>query len=67
MAPVEFADAPNLSVRLSLGGDTVAAMEAKYVTNAAILADWRQVSISIEFQSATRVPPRNRTTLTAAN
>ena len=40
---VDFVDAPNPPVRLPLGSDAVAAIEAKHVGDAAILAEWRSV------------------------
>lgn len=46
---VAFADAPNPPVRLPLGSDTVAAIEAKHAADAAILAAWRHVSVSTDF------------------
>lgn len=46
---VEFADAPNPPVRLPLGSDTVKAIEAKLSADAAILAEWRDVSVSTDF------------------
>lgn len=46
---VEFADAPNPPVRLPLGSDTVQAIEAKHAADAAILAEWREISISTDF------------------
>lgn len=46
---VAFADAPNPPVRLPLGSDTVAAIEAKHAADAAILAAWRDVSVSTDF------------------
>jgi NAD(P)-dependent dehydrogenase (short-subunit alcohol dehydrogenase family) len=46
---IDFADAPNPPVRLPLGSDTVAAIEAKHASDAEILANWRQVSISTDF------------------
>jgi NAD(P)-dependent dehydrogenase (short-subunit alcohol dehydrogenase family) len=46
---VAFADAPNPPVRLPLGSDTVAAIEAKHAADAAILAEWRPVSVSTDF------------------
>lgn len=49
---VDFVDMPNPPVRLPLGSDTVAAMEAKHVSDAAILAGWRAVSTSTDFASA---------------
>ncbi|WP_232492780.1 SDR family NAD(P)-dependent oxidoreductase [Novosphingobium kaempferiae] len=51
---IEFADATNPPVRLPLGSDTVAAIEAKHVSDAVILSDWRQVSVSTDF------PPDDR-------
>lgn len=45
---VAFSDAPNPPIRLPLGSDTVAAIEAKHAADAAILADWRQVSVSTD-------------------
>ncbi|NVN11056.1 oxidoreductase [Nguyenibacter vanlangensis] len=49
---VAFADAPNPPVRLPLGSDTVAAIEAKHVSDAAILAEWRSISVSTDFAVA---------------
>lgn len=46
---IAFADAPNPPVRLPLGSDTVAAIEAKHMSDAAILRDWRAVSVSTDF------------------
>lgn len=46
---VAFADAVNPPVRLPLGSDTVAAIEAKHAADAAIVAEWRQVSLSTDF------------------
>lgn len=46
---VAFADAPDPPVRLPLGSDTVAAIEAKHASDAAILAAWRDVSVSTDF------------------
>ncbi|WP_242129426.1 SDR family NAD(P)-dependent oxidoreductase [Sphingobium sp. Sx8-8] len=48
---VDFADAANPPVRLPLGSDTVAAIEAKHLGDAAILAQWRTVSISTDFDA----------------
>jgi NAD(P)-dependent dehydrogenase (short-subunit alcohol dehydrogenase family) len=48
---VAFADAPNPPVRLPLGSDTVAAIEAKHKADASILSEWRNVSLSTDFQS----------------
>lgn len=47
---IEFADEPNPPVRLPLGSDTVAAIEAKHASDAAILAEWRQVPVSTDFK-----------------
>ncbi|MFC3711241.1 oxidoreductase [Sphingoaurantiacus capsulatus] len=49
---VDFAAAANPPVRLPLGSDTVAAIEAKHASDAAILADWRRVSVSTDFAAA---------------
>lgn len=46
---VAFADAPDPPVRLPLGSDTVAAIEAKHAADAAILAAWRHLSVSTDF------------------
>jgi hypothetical protein len=46
---VAFADAPNPPVRLPLGSDTVAAIDAKRAADAEILAQLRAVSISTDF------------------
>lgn len=46
---VVFADAPNPPVRLPLGSDTVAAIKAKHAADAAILAEWHEVSVSTDF------------------
>jgi NAD(P)-dependent dehydrogenase (short-subunit alcohol dehydrogenase family) len=46
---VAFADAPNPPVRLPLGSDTVAAIEAKHKADAQILSEWRSVSASTDF------------------
>lgn len=46
---VEFTDAANPPVRLPLGSDTVAAIEAKHAADAAILREWRAVSVSTDF------------------
>ena len=49
---VDFADAANPPVRLPLGSDTVAAIEAKHVSDAEIVAKWRAVSVSTDFGAA---------------
>lgn len=46
---VDFADAPNPPVRLPLGSDTVAAIEAKHASDAAILKEWHSVAVSTDF------------------
>src|SRR5690606_7587786 len=46
---VEFVASPNPPVRLPLGSDTVAAIEAKHEADAAIVAEWRSVSVSTDF------------------
>jgi NAD(P)-dependent dehydrogenase (short-subunit alcohol dehydrogenase family) len=46
---VAFAEAPDPPVRLPLGSDTVAAIEAKHEADAAILAQWRAISVSTDF------------------
>jgi NAD(P)-dependent dehydrogenase (short-subunit alcohol dehydrogenase family) len=49
---VDFADAATPPVRLPLGSDTVAAIEAKHVSDAEIVAKWRAVSVSTDFGAA---------------
>jgi NAD(P)-dependent dehydrogenase (short-subunit alcohol dehydrogenase family) len=46
---IAFADAPNPPVRLPLGSDTVKAIEAKHVSDAAIVAEWKSTSVSTDF------------------
>lgn len=46
---IAFTDAPNPPVRLPLGSDTVAAIEKKHAQDAAILSEWRTVSVSTDF------------------
>lgn len=46
---VAFVDTANPPVRLPLGSDTVAAIEAKHAADARILAEWRSVSVSTDF------------------
>ena len=46
---IKFVEAPNPPVRLPLGSDTVAAIEAKHAADAAILGEWREVSVSTDF------------------
>ena len=52
---VDFADAANPPVRLPLGSDTVAAIEAKHVSDAEIVAKWRAISVSTDFAAAEAV------------
>lgn len=49
---VDFADAPNPSVRLPLGSDTVAAIVAKHAADGEILSKWHHVSVSTDFAAA---------------
>jgi NAD(P)-dependent dehydrogenase (short-subunit alcohol dehydrogenase family) len=51
-AVVAFVEAPNPPVRLPLGSDTVAAIEAKHLSDAEILAEWRPISVSTDFPPA---------------
>ncbi len=44
-----FADTPEPPVRLPLGSDTVAAIEAKHASDRAILESWAEVSRSTDF------------------
>jgi NAD(P)-dependent dehydrogenase (short-subunit alcohol dehydrogenase family) len=46
---VAFADTAHPPVRLPLGSDTVAAIEAKHLSDAEIVAAWRDVSVSTDF------------------
>ena len=46
---IAFAEAPNPPIRLPLGSDTVAAIEAKHQADARILSEWRSVSLSTDF------------------
>jgi NAD(P)-dependent dehydrogenase (short-subunit alcohol dehydrogenase family) len=46
---IAFAEAPNPPVRLPLGSDTVAAIEAKLKADSLILSEWRNVSLSTDF------------------
>jgi NAD(P)-dependent dehydrogenase (short-subunit alcohol dehydrogenase family) len=46
---ITFTDAPNPPVRLPLGSDTVAAIEAKHKADSHILSEWRSVSLSTDF------------------
>jgi len=53
---VEFADAQNPPLRLPLGSDTVAAIEDKHASDAAIVRDWRAVSVSTDFLTEAVLP-----------
>ena len=46
---ISFAEAENPPVRLPLGSDTVAAIEAKHASDAELLARWRSTSVSTDF------------------
>jgi hypothetical protein len=46
---IEFADVANPPVRLPLGSDTVAAIEAKHASDAAMLSEWKKISVSTNF------------------
>ncbi|MBP7340465.1 oxidoreductase [Niveispirillum sp.] len=50
-AIITFIEMPNPPVRLPLGSDTVAAIAAKHESDAAILAQWRALSMSTDFAS----------------
>jgi NAD(P)-dependent dehydrogenase (short-subunit alcohol dehydrogenase family) len=47
---VAFADTPNPPVRLPLGSDTVATIEAKNAATAKLLEDWRATAVSTDFE-----------------
>ncbi|WP_457579761.1 oxidoreductase [Ensifer canadensis] len=49
---ISFVDAKDPPVRLPLGSDTVAAIEAKHASDRELLAQWRQVSASTDFPQA---------------
>ncbi|MBZ9654542.1 oxidoreductase [Phyllobacterium lublinensis] len=49
---ISFADVENPPVRLPLGSDTVAAIQAKHISDAELLAQWRTVSVSTDFEQA---------------
>ena len=53
---LELADAPEPPVRLPLGSDTVAAVEAKHRSDAAIIEAWRNVSVSTDFAQPRTCP-----------
>jgi NAD(P)-dependent dehydrogenase (short-subunit alcohol dehydrogenase family) len=46
---VAFADVDQPPLRMPFGSDTVAAMEAKHLSDADIIKRWRQVSVSTDF------------------
>ena len=46
---VALSDVPNPPIRLPLGSDTVAAIEAKHASDAAIVAAWRDIAVSTDF------------------
>lgn len=46
---VDFVDVADPPVRLPLGADTIAAIEAKHVSDTAIVAQWRAVALSTGF------------------
>lgn len=46
---IMFAGMPNPPVRLPLGSDTVAAIEAKHAADAAVLTQWRDIAASTDF------------------
>lgn len=48
---VDFSDANDPPVRLPVGSDTVAALEAKHGSDAGILSKWRKVSVSTDFEA----------------
>ena len=52
-ALIAFVDAENPPVRLPLGSDTVAVIEAKHRADAALLADWHSVAVSTDFAPGT--------------
>jgi len=49
---LSFVEAENPPVRLPLGSDTVAAIEAKHASDAELLSRWRSVSVSTDFEPA---------------
>ena len=50
---IDFIDVPNPPVRLPLGSDTVAAIEAKNAETSELLNRWRAVSVSTDFDAGT--------------
>jgi NAD(P)-dependent dehydrogenase (short-subunit alcohol dehydrogenase family) len=51
-AVVAFVEERDPPVRLPLGSDTIAAIEAKHAADAALIARWRHVSVSTDFAPA---------------
>jgi NAD(P)-dependent dehydrogenase (short-subunit alcohol dehydrogenase family) len=49
---VEFSDAVDPPVRMPVGSDTIAAIVAKHDSDARIISEWRQVSISTDFDAS---------------
>jgi NAD(P)-dependent dehydrogenase (short-subunit alcohol dehydrogenase family) len=49
---VDFVEAPDPPVRLPLGSDTVARIEAENAATAALLDSWRSVAVSTDFAAA---------------
>lgn len=49
---IDFVDVPKPPVRLPLGSDTVAAIEDKHASDAAMLVEWRSVAVSTDFAAA---------------
>jgi NAD(P)-dependent dehydrogenase (short-subunit alcohol dehydrogenase family) len=45
---VALADAPNPPLRLPLGSDSIAAIEAKHQADATIIRNWREISVSTD-------------------
>lgn len=46
---IAFAEEPHPPVRLPLGSDTVAAIQAKHASDAGILSSWHDVAVSTDF------------------
>ncbi len=53
---VAFANAKNPPVRLPLGSDTVAAILAKHASDAALVDEWKAVSLSTDFAATPASP-----------
>jgi NAD(P)-dependent dehydrogenase (short-subunit alcohol dehydrogenase family) len=49
---ISFVDVKEPPVRLPLGSDTVAAIEAKHVSDGELIARWRGVSVSTDFEQS---------------